>query len=92
MYDYLTADSIPPAVLILSKYQYQSAFVADQEINLSGQIKPEAGGLLPEAVNAFNLMKQNCGCDDIFIKETDDKDPTMSVSYRSYEEIGRAHV
>jgi DNA polymerase III delta prime subunit len=34
MYEYLTPDSIPPAVLILSKYQYQSAFVADQEINL----------------------------------------------------------
>jgi hypothetical protein len=25
---------IPPAVLILAKYQYQIAFVADQEINL----------------------------------------------------------
>lgn len=34
MYDYLKPDGIPPAVLILSKYQYQSAFVADQEINL----------------------------------------------------------
>ena len=34
LYDFLKPDSIPPAVLILSKYQYQSAFVADQEINL----------------------------------------------------------
>ena len=34
LYDYMKADSIPQAVLILSKYQYQSAFVADQEINL----------------------------------------------------------
>lgn len=34
LYDYLKPESIPPAVLILSKYQYQSAFVADQEINL----------------------------------------------------------
>lgn len=34
MYDFLKSDSIPAAVLVLSKYQYQSAFVADQEINL----------------------------------------------------------
>jgi DNA polymerase III delta prime subunit len=34
MYDYLKPDSIPPTVLILAKYQYQAAFVADQEINL----------------------------------------------------------
>jgi hypothetical protein len=34
MYDFLKPESIPPAVLILAKYQYQSAFVADQEINL----------------------------------------------------------
>ena len=34
LYDNIKPDSIPPAVLILSKYQYQSAFVADQEINL----------------------------------------------------------
>ena len=30
----LVPPSIPPAVLILAKYQYQIAFVADQEINL----------------------------------------------------------
>lgn len=30
----LKKESIPPAVLLLAKYQYQSAFVADQEINL----------------------------------------------------------
>jgi len=34
MYDFLKPESIPPAVLILAKYQYQAAFVADQEINL----------------------------------------------------------
>jgi DNA polymerase III delta prime subunit len=34
MYDFLKPDSIPAAVLILAKYQYQAAFVADQEVNL----------------------------------------------------------
>jgi replication factor C small subunit len=34
LYEFLKADSIPPAVLVLAKYQYQSAFVADQEINM----------------------------------------------------------
>ena len=34
LYDALKPQSIPQAVLIISKYQYQSAFVADQEINL----------------------------------------------------------
>jgi DNA polymerase III delta prime subunit len=34
MYDYLKPSSIPQTVLILAKYQYQSAFVSDQEINL----------------------------------------------------------
>jgi len=34
LYDLLKPDSIAPAVLILSKYQYQSAFVADHEINM----------------------------------------------------------
>jgi DNA polymerase III delta prime subunit len=34
MYDYIKPQSIPQCVLILSKYQYQTAFVADQEINL----------------------------------------------------------
>lgn len=34
LYENLKPESIPPAILILSKYQYQSAFVADQEINL----------------------------------------------------------
>ena len=32
----LVSSSIPAAVLILAKYQYQIAFVADQEINLLG--------------------------------------------------------
>lgn len=31
--DMLTPDSVPQAVLHLAKYQYQSAFVADQQIN-----------------------------------------------------------
>lgn len=34
LYETLKPESIPPAILILAKYQYQSAFVADQEINL----------------------------------------------------------
>jgi DNA polymerase III delta prime subunit len=33
-YDWLSPQTIPAAVLILAKYQYQCAFVADQEINL----------------------------------------------------------
>jgi DNA polymerase III delta prime subunit len=33
-YDSLVPSTIPSAVLIIAKYQYQSAFVADQEINL----------------------------------------------------------
>lgn len=34
LYDYVKPNSIPQAVLILAKYQYQAAFCADQEINL----------------------------------------------------------
>jgi hypothetical protein len=34
LYDALVPGSIPAAVLIIAKYQYQIAFVADQEINL----------------------------------------------------------
>ena len=34
LYTSLLPSSIPQAVLIIAKYQYQSAFVADQEINL----------------------------------------------------------
>jgi DNA polymerase III delta prime subunit len=34
LYDALAPASIPAAVLIIAKYQYQIAFVADQEINL----------------------------------------------------------
>lgn len=34
LYEYFKPVSIPQAVVILSRYQYQSAFVADQEINL----------------------------------------------------------
>jgi hypothetical protein len=30
----LVPATIPAAVLVLAKYQYQAAFVADQEINL----------------------------------------------------------
>ena len=34
MYDVLTPSTIPAAVLVIAKYQYQAAFAADQEINL----------------------------------------------------------
>jgi len=34
LYEHLKTASIPEAVLIIAKYQYQIAFVADQEINL----------------------------------------------------------
>ena len=34
LYDNLVPASIPAAVLVIAKYQYQCAFVADQEINL----------------------------------------------------------
>ena len=34
LYESLVPGSIPAAVLVLAKYQYQSAFVADQEINM----------------------------------------------------------
>ena len=34
LYENLKPSSIPEAVLVLAKYQYQIAFVADQEINL----------------------------------------------------------
>jgi len=34
LYDNLEPSSIPSAVLVIAKYQYQIAFVADQEINL----------------------------------------------------------
>ena len=34
LYNYLTPGTIPAAVILLGEYQYKSAFVADQEINL----------------------------------------------------------
>jgi len=34
MYDALVPSTIPAAVLVIAKYQYQAAFAADQEINL----------------------------------------------------------
>ena len=34
LYDALENNSIPAAVLVIAKYQYQMAFVADQEINM----------------------------------------------------------
>lgn len=34
MYSFMEPDSIPQAVVVLARYQYQAAFVADQEINL----------------------------------------------------------
>ena len=33
-YETLVPGSVPAAVLVLAKYQYQGAFVADQEINM----------------------------------------------------------
>mgnify|MGYP003417621896 CR=1 FL=1 len=33
LYDYFDGSGVPQAVLLLAKYQYQAAFVADQEIN-----------------------------------------------------------
>lgn len=35
LYEILKKETIPAAVIILAKYQYQSAFVADQELNLT---------------------------------------------------------
>jgi replication factor C small subunit len=34
MYDILKPNSIPQLVLLIGKYQYQTAFVVDHEINL----------------------------------------------------------
>ena len=34
LYTYLEPNTIPAAVIVLGNYQYKSAFVADQEINL----------------------------------------------------------
>ena len=34
MYEYMKPESIPNAVILLGEYQYKSAFVADQEVNL----------------------------------------------------------
>jgi len=34
LYEVLKPNSVPPMVLVLAKYQYQAAFVADAEINL----------------------------------------------------------
>jgi len=35
LYDVMEKSSIPNAVILLAKYQYQAAFVADQELNLA---------------------------------------------------------
>lgn len=35
LYNFLTPESIPQAVLILNEYQYKAAFVADHEMNLT---------------------------------------------------------
>ena len=34
LYECLIPNTIPAAVLVIAKYQYQMAFVADQEINI----------------------------------------------------------
>jgi LAS superfamily LD-carboxypeptidase LdcB len=49
----------------------------EKEIGLSGQIKNEAGGLLPEVEKAFEKMKNEAGCPRIDIRG--------DVSYRTYE-------
>lgn len=49
----------------------------DYEIGVSGNVKKEAGALLPEVINAFNKMKKESGCPNILINE--------KVSYRTYE-------
>ena len=49
------------------------------EIQYSGNLKKEFGSLNPDVVKAFNEMKRDSGCPDIFIKEG-------AVSYRSYED------
>lgn len=35
LYEFLKKESIPAAVIVLAKYQYQAAFCADQELNLT---------------------------------------------------------
>lgn len=64
----------------------------EKEISISGEIKAEAGELLPEAKTAFEKMKNQSGCNDIFIKEVDDKDQTLSVSYRTYDDQKRRFI
>ena len=44
LYGALEHSSIPAAVLIIAKYQYQIAFVADQEINLQALTEIMVGG------------------------------------------------
>jgi DNA polymerase III delta prime subunit len=34
LYDHMNRNSIPAAIVILARYQYQAAFVADQELNM----------------------------------------------------------
>ena len=34
LYKSLVTNTVPAAVLVIAKYQYQMAFVADQEINM----------------------------------------------------------
>jgi len=34
LYENLEANSVPQSILIIANYQYKSAFVADQEINM----------------------------------------------------------
>ena len=46
LYDYLTPESIPSAVLIIAEYSYRHAFVADPEVN---------------AVACFTQMMADCG-------------------------------
>ena len=45
LYDSLVPGSIPAAVLVIAKYQYQGAFVADQEINMLACLTGNYGGV-----------------------------------------------
>ena len=66
-YDSLVPSTIPHAVVILADYSYKSAFVADQEINLScvydrthvsGEVQVEPYEL-KEYLNSINKSKEN---------------------------------
>ena len=60
LYDSLVPGSIPAAVLVIAKYQYQVAFVADQEINMLAcltEIMVECEFHRKLAVNVKNIYR-----------------------------------